>query len=67
MFKALKSKNLDVVNAKEFKTSSHQTSLKELGIFFSDCMLETLLLAEIAKINPFVQGAVDIHKQFLQS
>lgn len=67
MFKALKSKNLDVVNAKEFKTSSHQTSLKELGIFFSDCMLETLLLAEIAKINPFVQDSIDIHKQFLQS
>ena len=66
MLKTLKSEKLPIVKVSNYFIQNKYEIGFQLGYFFAEAMLETLILAELGGVDPFGQEAVEKQKIFLK-
>ena len=66
LLKTLESEKLPIVKISNYFTEDNHTIGFQLGYFFAELILETLLLAEMGNVDPFGQDAIEKQKNFLK-
>tara|TARA_B110000444_G_C18410194_1_gene397681 strand:- start:48 stop:590 length:543 start_codon:yes stop_codon:yes gene_type:complete len=67
MLKTLESENLPIVKVSNYFIQNNHEIGFQLGYFFAEAILETLVLAELGNVDPFGQEALEKQKNFLKS
>ena len=66
MIKTLQSEELPIINTNSFTMGNTREIFSQLGYIFSNSILEVLMIAELAAVDPFSQNAVEKQKNFLK-